>query len=96
MTDYRVAFDPLLPWGVLAAIALVALAVLAYALWSGGKAAWLRALALALALGALADPSVVREDRRALADVVAIVLDRSASQNIEQRKAQTDRARAEL
>ncbi|MBL8590674.1 MAG: hypothetical protein JNK46_19220 [Methylobacteriaceae bacterium] len=96
MTDYRLAFDPLLPWSALAALALVALAVIAYAFWTRPRSAWLRALALALGFGALADPSIVREDRRGLSDVVAIVLDRSASQSIEQRRAQTDRARVEL
>ncbi|MBK9082244.1 MAG: hypothetical protein IPL88_09295 [Rhizobiales bacterium] len=96
MSDYRLAFDPLLPWPVIAALALVALAVIGVAFWRSPRGAALRAVGLALALGFLADPSMVREDRRALNDVVAIVLDRSASQTIEQRKAQTDRARLEL
>ena len=44
----------------------------------------------------LADPSLVREDRQPLKDVVAVVLDRSASQTIGERTAQTNRVRAEL
>jgi hypothetical protein len=96
MSDYRLAFDPLLPWPVIAGLALLALGVIGVAFWRSPRGAALRALAVALALGFLADPSMVREDRRPLNDVVAIVLDRSASQTIEQRKTQTDRARVEL
>lgn len=96
MTDYRLAFTPLVPIELIALLAVAGLAVVALAVWSGRRGAWLRAAALALTLGALADPSIVREDRQPLKDVVAIVLDRSASQTIGQRKAQTDRATAEL
>ena len=53
-----------------------------------------RASALALLILALADPSLVREDRKGEKDVVAVVLDQSGSQTIGERAAQTAKARA--
>ena len=52
-----------------------------------------RADLCAVARPHLADPSFVREEREPLNDVVAVVLDRSASQTIGDRTAQTDAAR---
>lgn len=51
----------------------------------------LRALGLGLLLLALADPSLVREDRAGLKDVVAVVVDQSGSQTIGERQAQTEK-----
>jgi hypothetical protein len=89
MTNLNLAFSPLLPWPVLAALATGAVLVIALAVWAGRRGAWLRALGLALILFALADPSLVREDRQPLKDVVAVVVDRSASQSIAGRPEQT-------
>ena len=60
------------------------------------RAVWLRALGLALVLLALGDPSLVREDRKPLKQVVALLADRSGSQSIGERMAQTDAALAGL
>ncbi len=67
-------------FGVLAAI-LVVVAILAR-----GATALLRALALALVIAALANPSLVREDRDPVKDVAAIVVDRSGSQSLGERR----------
>jgi hypothetical protein len=96
MTDFSLAFSPLVPPLLLAAFALVALAVAALSLWRGGVAGALRALGLALILIALADPALMREERQPLKDIVAVVVDRSASQSIGARTSQTDRAKAEI
>jgi vacuolar-type H+-ATPase subunit F/Vma7 len=61
-----------------------------------GLTAVLRALALVLVLGALANPSLVQEEREPVADVVAVVVDRSTSQTLGNRAAMTDRAAQEL
>lgn len=66
------------------------------AIWARRPGAWLRALGLALVLGALADPSFVREDREPLNDTVALVLDTSGSQSVAERPAQIAAAKAEL
>jgi hypothetical protein len=96
MTDYRLALAPMLPVWALIALGLVALAALLWSARTRPAAAALRALALGLVLFALVDPSLVREQRQGLDDVVAIVLDRSASQSFGARRAQTDAAAAEL
>jgi hypothetical protein len=96
MTQFNIAWSPLLPTLALVLLAIGAVLVVALGFWSGRKGTWLRALGLVLILFALADPSLVREDRQPLKDVVAIVLDRSASQTIGDRGAQTDKARAEI
>jgi hypothetical protein len=96
MTQFNIAWSPLLPTLALVLLAIGAVLVVALSFWSGRKGTWLRALGLVLILFALADPSLVREDRQPLKDVVAIVLDRSASQTIGDRGAQTDKARAEI
>jgi len=96
MTQFNIAWSPLLPTLALVLLAIGAVVVVALGFWSGRKGTWLRALGLALILFSLADPSLVREDRQPLKDVVAVVLDRSASQTIGDRAAQTDKARVEI
>ena len=96
MTDYRLAAAPMLPLWALVALGVVALAALVWSARTRPLVAALRALALALVLVALADPSLVREDKKSLDDIVAVVLDRSASQTFADRRAQTDAAAAEL
>ena len=59
-------------------------------------AAVVRALALAMMVLALANPSFTREDREPLSSVVAVVVDKSPSQNFGDRMKQTETARAQL
>ncbi len=96
MSDFSLSFTPLLPVPLLLALALASAVVIGLGLLARRRGTLLRALGLALVMTALVDPALVREDRQPLRDVVAVVLDRSASQNIENRKVQTDKARAEL
>ena len=96
MTSFNIQIAPQIPVPLLIALALAALVVIGLGFWTRRRGAGLRALGLALVLAALTDPSLVREDRNPLKDVVAVVLDRSASQNIGERKAQTDKARVEI
>jgi hypothetical protein len=96
MTTFSVSVAPLLPASLLLIVASVAVIVVAIGLWRRQRGSGLRAVAFALILFSLLDPSLVREDREGLKDVVAVVLDRSGSQTIGDRTQQTDRARAEL
>jgi hypothetical protein len=77
-------------------LAIAAALVVALAIYARRPGATLRALGFALVLFALLDPSLVRQDREPLKDVVAVVLDQSGSQTIGERREQTERARAEL
>ncbi|HRO16357.1 MAG TPA: hypothetical protein PLL33_15230, partial [Paracoccus sp. (in: a-proteobacteria)] len=76
------AFDPGVPWVVVAAVAV--LAVLAAALaWWRGLAGWAwRGLAGLVAATALAGPVIESGVRRALSDIVILIDDRSASQSL--------------
>ncbi|GLI93255.1 hypothetical protein [Methylocystis echinoides] len=96
MTDLTFTFAPLLPWPLLAVLALLAVVVLILGAALGQRATILRALGLALALAALTDPSLVREKRDPQKTVVAVVIDRSESQNFGARPAQTEEARKAL
>ncbi|MCC3244045.1 hypothetical protein LG047_01710 [Methylocystis sp. WRRC1] len=96
MTDLTFAFSPLLPWPALAAAGVIGALVLIFAAAKGQRGAALRALALALILTALADPSLVREKRDPQKTVVAVALDKSESQNFGGRTAQTEEARKAL
>jgi hypothetical protein len=90
--NWSIAFEPLLSWPVLAAL-LVPLALLALiGLWFRQRGAWLRLVALG-ALGlALTNPVILDEEREPLTSVVAIIVDRSQSQDIGERTAQTNAA----
>jgi hypothetical protein len=90
---WSIGFQPLLPLPWLLGLGLAALLAAGLSLLTGKRAvAWLRALALAALVVALADPSFIREERDPLKDVVAVVVDRSASQGIDGRMEQTQAA----
>ncbi|WP_273687629.1 hypothetical protein [Ketogulonicigenium vulgare] len=84
-----VIFAPLLGWPLVWAALTLALVIGLLALWRGlGGWGWRALAALALAL-ALANPSLMRETRDALSDIVLVVVDETASQRIGTREAQT-------
>jgi hypothetical protein len=85
----QVIFDPLLPWPALWALAAAAFLFAGLALWRGLSGWWLRALAAAALLAAIAQPSLQSEERRPLSDIVILVVDESASQKIGDRAEQT-------
>ncbi len=91
-----ITFTPLVPAALLAVLAVLAAIVAAAGLVLRGPATLVRALALSLVLLGLANPSLVREDRERIKDVVAVIVDRSVSQTLAERAAQTTRARAEV
>ncbi|KNG93764.1 hypothetical protein [Pseudaestuariivita atlantica] len=91
-----VVFDPLLPMPVLIALAVALVAGLALAIWRGLSGWALRALAGAAILGAIAQPSLVREDRAPLDDIVIVAVDASDSQQLADRAETTEAAAADL
>ncbi|MBV9702699.1 MAG: hypothetical protein JO163_08225 [Methylobacteriaceae bacterium] len=96
MTSLSLSFQPLVPWVLIAAFGLAAVALVVAGLLARRRGSLVRAAALGLVLFALTDPSLVRENRDPLKDVVAVVIDQSGSQSIGERTAQTERVRAEL
>ena len=93
---FGISFAPLVPsyvlWGAVA-VALMLAALLGFVRSRGWA---VRALALAMMVLALANPSFTREDREPLSSVVAVVVDKSPSQNFGDRIKQTETARAQL
>jgi hypothetical protein len=95
-TSLSIAFAPFLPWAVIAVLAVIAAALAMLNILARLRGAWMRALALGLFVLALANPSISREDRETLPNVVAVVIDRSASQTLSDRTEQTQAVRAAL
>jgi len=94
--NWSLAFEPLLSWGWLAAV-LVPIALLAMAgLFFRQRGAPVRFLALAALAAALVNPVLLDEEREPLKSVVALVVDRSQSQDIGDRQAETSAALAGL
>ncbi|MDO5704813.1 MAG: hypothetical protein Q4G49_07020 [Paracoccus sp. (in: a-proteobacteria)] len=90
MTALR--FDPMLPWWLIAVLAALALIAAGFALWRGLRGwAW-RGLAGLAAAAALAGPALELGSRAGLSDIVILLDDRSASQTLPGRAAQTDDA----
>jgi hypothetical protein len=96
MSNLGIAFSPLVPAYILwvgAAVAFVLSLLLVLGRTRGGLA---RSLALALFVLALANPSITREEREPLTSVAAVVLDKSASQEFDDRTKQAAEVRAAL
>ena len=94
--NYGLAFSPFVSWWIFAAIAAAAVLLAGLLLASRTRGAIFRALALLVGLLALANPSFTSEEREPLSSVVAVVVDKSASQSFGERAAQTEAARAAL
>lgn len=77
---------PILPIELIVVLGGLAIALIALAATRRLKGAWLRLISAAALMIALLDPALLNENRRPLADVVALVVDESASQDIEDRR----------
>lgn len=89
MTGETILFDPLLPWIAFGVAVVISAAILAFAFWRRLRGWWLRGLAAIALLLAIANPSLQREDRTPLANIVLLVVDQTASQQIGVRPDQT-------
>src|SRR5436190_16068163 len=96
LMNFGISFSPLVSESVLwAALVVAALVVLLLAL-ARSRGTVVRAIALALFVLALANPSITREDRDPLTSVAVVVIDKSPSQEFGDRLQQTEAARATL
>lgn len=93
-TFANVIFDPLLPWEVLAAFAAVALVLAVLGLRARARGLVWRLATVSVLLATLANPALVEEERKPIADTALIVIDDSESQHIGERRAQTANAQA--
>ena len=89
-------FDPLLPLWLMVALALAVLGALGLAAFRR-LAGWpYRGFAVICVFLALLNPSLKTEERQAEADIVLVVVDRSSSQRLSDRGAQTEAALAHV
>ncbi len=91
-----IIFDPLIPWPILAVVALIALSGVVLALLRGLSGWALRGLAALVVLAALSGPVYQVEDRAQLTDIVLMIEDESASQTLSDRTEQTAQTANEL
>ena len=91
-----VAFDPLLPWAVLAGLGAIGLVLVLLGLRAGARGTLWRLGSLVVVLAALANPSLIEEQRKSITDVALVVVDDSDSMAIGERRQQVQTARETL
>ena len=91
-----VAFDPLLPWPVLAVLGGIGLVLVLLGLRAGARGTIWRLGSVAIVLAALANPALIEEQRKPIADVALVVIDDSDSMAIGERRIQVQAAREAL
>ena len=88
----QILFAPLLPLWVLAVLAGISALAVGWAWWRGLTGWSLRGSAAIVVLAALSGPFLQGENREPLSDIVLVLVDQSASQQLGDRKAMTDQA----
>ncbi|MFD0915779.1 hypothetical protein ACFQ14_05105 [Pseudahrensia aquimaris] len=96
MSGLEITFAPFFAWWVIALIASLAVAFALFGIFRGLKGSWIRLAAAALLGLALANPSLLQEEREPLKTVIAAVIDQSDSQKLDGRDVQTEEARKRL
>ncbi|RWO78376.1 MAG: hypothetical protein EOS18_19590 [Mesorhizobium sp.] len=94
--NLSLAFEPLISWPLLGLVLAPLLLLALVGLWFRQRGAVFRFAALLALTAALLNPVLLDEEREALKSVVAVVVDRSQSQDIGERTRQTDEALAGL
>lgn len=94
--NWSLSLAPSLSPPVLTALAILGLLTVAALAFGRRRGALMRALAFAVLLIAIGRPAIVAEDRKPVGSVVAVIRDRSPSQAIGTRAADTDAATAGL
>lgn len=92
VSTWSLTFDPLLGWLPLTVVLVPIVLLALLGLWLGQRGGWIRLAAFAALAAALLNPVLLDEVRDPLKSVVALVVDRSQSQDIGQRRQQTDAA----
>lgn len=77
-----VNFDPAFPWPFLGVLAVIAVLVCSIAIWRNARGAWWRVAGVTLILLALANPTLIEEQRAPLDDIALLVVDDSTSQQV--------------
>jgi hypothetical protein len=94
--NFGISFAPLVPDYIVWAALVIACVLAAMLVLARARGSWMRIVAMALFVLALANPSLTREDRDPLTSVAAVVIDKSPSQEFGDRTQQTEAVRAAL
>ncbi|HFC05670.1 MAG TPA: hypothetical protein ENJ55_08180, partial [Rhizobiales bacterium] len=89
---WSLSYEPFVSMPVLVMLAAIAVTLTAVSLYARQHGAVLRGLALAALFAALLNPSINQEIREPLPDIAVILVDKSTSQTIGRRTAQTAKA----
>jgi len=93
-SGFAIAAAPLLPWWVLALFAAAGALLVAFGILRRAPGLGWRAIAIAVLLAALVNPSLIEEQRLPRRDVAIVVVDDSPSQDIGKRRQATEAALA--
>jgi uncharacterized membrane protein len=96
MERFSLTFAPFVPWSAILVLVVLALILTGFALFVRQRGAWLRGLAFGMLIAALTNPALLTLERERLDDVVAVIVDKSGSQSLGERTAQTIRAQDEV
>src|SRR5262244_2401241 len=94
--NFGISFAPLVPETIVWVVLAIACVLAALLVFAKARGLWMRIVAMALFVLALANPSITREDRDPLTSVAVVVIDKSPSQEFGERTRQTEAVRAEL
>jgi len=92
--SWSISFEPLVSWPLFGLLFVPLLLLALAGLWFRQRGSALRLIALLALAAALLNPVFLAEEREALKSVVALIVDRSQSQDIGDRAKQTDAALA--
>jgi hypothetical protein len=92
LSSFSVAFAPLIPWWLIAALAAAVVLALGFGAFRRARGVPLRGIGFAVLLLILANPSLVEEQRQPQKDVAVVVVDESPSQRIGDRMRYTEAA----
>jgi hypothetical protein len=95
-SDFMLAAAPMLTWPQIGAMGAAAALVLGFGVWRRARGLAWRAIAIAVLLTVLINPSLIVEQRLPQHDVAIIVVDESPSQSIGDRRQATETALAEI
>ena len=96
VSGFSLAAAPLLPWLAVALLAAAGVLCLAFGVLRRAPGLGWRAIAIAVLLAALVNPSVIKEQRKPRRDVAIIIVDDSPSQSIGRRRQATEAALAAI
>jgi hypothetical protein len=92
----EIVFQPLIPWLLIGLLGTALTVALVYSASTRLRGTWLRALAGAVVILALAGPTLRTEHREPLSDIVLLLSDQSASQKLADRPDQSQSAASRL